>query len=70
MSIANELISDVAAALLTYKNNRGHFEAERLPEIVRKFHLTLRDLSNKVRTKRTYREFPDAASAGNDGGRH
>lgn len=62
MGIANELTSDVAAAVLAQRNEKLPFETERLIEIIRNFHSALRDLSNKERCKRVCRQADDDQS--------
>jgi hypothetical protein len=53
MGIANELSSDVAAAVLARK---GHEQAgaNELVEIVRNFHDAMRDLTGEERRRRIY----------------
>lgn len=54
MSIAHELSSDVAAAVLSSKEGDSPHDASRLAEVVREVHSTLRRLTADAR-RRTLR---------------
>lgn len=54
MGIANELSSDVAAALLASKDQQAQAETKQLVEIVRNFHSAMRDLTGEERRRRIY----------------
>lgn len=66
MGIANELSSDVAAAVLTRRDHRAQPEMKDLLEIVRNFHSAMRDLTGEERRHRIYAsssaELPQANS--------
>lgn len=53
MGIANELSSDVAAAVLARKDQKQAGTSE-LVEIVRNFHDAMRDLTGEERRRRIY----------------
>lgn len=52
MSIANELSSDVAAAVLARKDNESLADSSILKDVVMKVHSTLRHLTTEARKKR------------------
>jgi hypothetical protein len=52
MAIANELSSDVAAAVLTHKDNKVQADRKELSEIVRNFYSALRPLTIASRRQR------------------
>ena len=52
MGIANELSSDVVAAVLARKSDGGQVGTKELLEIVRNFHSALRDLTDEERRRR------------------
>ena len=52
MGIANELSSDVAAALLARKDEQSQTETNELIEIVRDFHSAMRELKGEERRRR------------------
>ncbi len=52
MAIANELSSDVAAAVLTHKENQTQADSKALIEIVRNFYSALRPLTVDARRRR------------------
>lgn len=52
MSIANELSSDVAAAVLARNENKAHTDAQGLIDILLDFHSTLRALTIEERRRR------------------
>lgn len=52
MGIANELSSDVAAAVLARKDHRVQAETNELVEIVRNFHSAMCDLMGEERRHR------------------
>ncbi len=51
MSIANELSSDVAAAVLARENEEPAVEARKLLDLVKEVHTTLRHLTASARKK-------------------
>lgn len=60
MSIANELSSDVAAAMLARKNDATPQDASELARVVIEVHATLRRMTLDARRKRLH---PQAAHA-------
>lgn len=54
MGIANELSSDVAAAVLARKDEQPQGGTNELVEIVRNFHSAMRDLTSEERRRRIY----------------
>lgn len=54
MGIANELSSDVVAAVLARKSDGGQVGTKELLEIVRNFHSALRDLTDEERRRRVF----------------
>lgn len=54
MGIANELSSDVAAAVLARKDRQPQAGTIELVEIVRNFHSAMRDLTGEERRRRLY----------------
>ena len=52
MGIANELSSEVAAAVLARRPDAARAEAKELIEIVRDFHSAMRDLESEARSRR------------------
>lgn len=54
MGIANELSSDVAAAVLARKDQQPQAGTNELVEIVRNFHDAMRDLTGEERRRRIY----------------
>jgi len=52
MAIANELSSDVAAAILTRESNKIQEDPKELAEIVRNFYSALRPLTTAARRRR------------------
>jgi len=52
MGIANELSSDVAAALLARKDEQSQTETNELIEIVRDFHSAMSELKGEERRRR------------------
>ncbi len=53
MSIANELSSDVAAAVLTRESDEPAVEARKLLDVVKEVHSTLRHLTAAARKKKS-----------------
>ncbi len=62
MGIANELSSEVAAAVFTRKSDTARAETKELVEIVRDFHSEMRDLVSEERRRRVL-QLPGAESA-------
>jgi hypothetical protein len=54
MGIANELSTDVAAAVLARQDQPFQAGTKELVEIVRDFHSAMRDLRNEERRRRVY----------------
>lgn len=54
MGIANELSSDVAAAVLSGEIERPQARTNQLIEIVRSFHSAMRDLTGEERRRRIH----------------
>ena len=61
MSIANELSSDVATAVLTRAASQTHTGAKELVDILLDFHSALRALTNEARRRRLPSPLPSAA---------
>jgi hypothetical protein len=71
MSIANELSTDVAAAMLTPRDGETPADSSELKDVVMKVHTTLRHLTVEARKKnRRTRIFTDESSAGNAASNH
>lgn len=72
MSIANELSSDVAAAVLTAKQDDSRQDSGELAEVVKEVHSTLRRLTAEARRENRARKASPGASsstaAGGSGG--
>jgi len=62
MGIANELSSDVAAAILVGKNRQVQAETKDLIEIVRNFHTAMRHLAGEERRRRIAASFSAESS--------
>jgi hypothetical protein len=54
MGIANELSSDVVAAVLARKSDGGQVGTKELLEIVRNYHSALRDLTDEERRRHVF----------------
>ena len=54
MGIANELSSDVAAAVLARKDQHPQAGTNELVEIIRNFHSAMRDLTGEERRRSIY----------------
>ena len=67
MGIANELSSDVAAAVLARRPDAAQAETKELVEIVRDFHSAMRDLVDEERRRRLS-QLPPAESSNSAGG--
>lgn len=65
MAIANELSSDVAAAILATKDNEAHADSKDLIEIVRNFHSALRPLTAEERRRRLHSQSSEAPPRSN-----
>lgn len=63
MAIANELSSDVAAALLAHKENKGPSSEKELKELLLNFYSALRPLTTESRRRRV-RTSPPLPSSG------
>jgi predicted transcriptional regulator len=61
MSIANELSSDIAAAVLARKNDEASVDSSELKDVVMQVHSTLRHLTTEAR-KRNRRSQSSAES--------
>jgi hypothetical protein len=68
MGIANELSSDVVAAVLARKSDGGQVGTRELLEIVRNFHSALRDLTDEERRRRVLQPLDSASSQAASGG--
>ena len=56
MSIANELSSEVATAVLARKDEESSAESAKLKDVVMKVHSTLREMKAEARKKSLYSE--------------
>jgi hypothetical protein len=68
MGIANELSSDVVAAVLARKSDGVPVGTRELLEIVRNFHSALRDLTDEERRRRVLQPLDSASSQAASGG--
>ena len=68
MSIANELSTDVAAAVLTGKEDESRRDAGELVDVVMEVHSTLRRLTAEARRENRSRATSSTAGAVRSGG--
>lgn len=66
MSIANELSSEVAAAVLTNDKEKRHEQTEELTKVVLEVHSTLRRLTSADRRRRAQTIAARQAAAGSN----